>query len=95
MSLLLNYKNVVSNKNAANIIYLVDEKFNILSLKTLGKKLNKREYNINNIEPYSPKSIIKRTEDISRSYTAYIDNEKILTNANGMILRGYSIICSK
>jgi leucyl aminopeptidase len=33
MSLLLNYKNVVSNKNSANIIYLVDEKFNISSLK--------------------------------------------------------------
>ena len=33
MSLLLNYKNVVSNKNGANIIYLVDEKFNISSLK--------------------------------------------------------------
>ena len=33
MSLLLNYKNVVPNKNGANIIYLVDEKFNISSLK--------------------------------------------------------------
>ena len=41
MSLLLNYKNVVSNKNGANIIYLVDEKFNILSLK---KYTNNSEY---------------------------------------------------
>ncbi len=41
MSLLLNYKNVVSNKNTANIIYLVDEKFNISSLK---KYINSTEY---------------------------------------------------
>ena len=41
MTLLLNYKNVVSKKNSANVIYLVDEKFNIINLK---KYTNNSEY---------------------------------------------------
>ena len=41
MTLLLNYKNAVSKKNSANVIYLVDEKFNIINLK---KYTNNSEY---------------------------------------------------
>ena len=65
MSLLLNYKNVVSNKNSANIIYLVDEKFNISSLKKF----------ISNSH-YSFLTDLLKTSDIKREILNFEMNSK-------------------
>ena len=65
MSLLLNYKNVVSNKNGANIIYLVDEKFNISNLKKF----------ISNSH-YSFLTDLLKTSDIKREILNFEMNSK-------------------
>ena len=65
MSLLLNYKNVVSNKNGANIIYLVDEKFNISNLKKF----------ISNSH-YSFLTDLLKTSDIKREILNFEINSK-------------------
>ena len=65
MSLLLNYKNVVSNKNGANIIYLVDEKFNISNLK---KFISKSHYSFLND--------LLKTSDIKREILNFEINSK-------------------
>ena len=65
MTLLLNYKNVVSKKNSPNVIHLVDEKFNIQGLKK----------NINNSE-YSFLTDLLKTSDIKREMLSFEINSK-------------------
>ena len=65
MTLLLNYKNVVSKKNSTNVIYLVDEKFNIQGLK---KKTNNLEYSF--------LTDLLKTSDIKKEILSFEINSK-------------------
>ena len=65
MTLLLNYKNVVSKKKSTNFIYLVDEKFNILNLKKY----------ISNSE-YSFLTDLLKTSDIKKEILSFEINSK-------------------
>ena len=65
MTLLLNYKNVVSKKNSTNVIYLVDEKFNIRGLK---KHTNNSEYSFLNE--------LLKTSDIKKEILIFEINSK-------------------
>ena len=65
MTLLLNYKNVVSKKNSANVIHLVDEKFNILNLK---QYTNNSEYSFLND--------LLKTSDIKKEMLSFEINSK-------------------
>ena len=65
MTLLLNYKNVVSKKNSANVIHLVDEKFNILNLKKYTKD-----------SEYSFLNDLLKTSDIKKEMLSFEINSK-------------------
>ena len=65
MTLLLNYKNVVSKKNNTNVLYLVDEKFNIQGLKK----------NTSNLE-YSFLTDLLKTSDIKKEILSFKINSK-------------------
>ncbi|MDC3120159.1 leucyl aminopeptidase [Candidatus Pelagibacter sp.] len=65
MTLLLNYKNVVSKKNSANVIHLVDEKFNILNLKQYTKN-----------SEYSFLNDLLKTSDIKKEMLSFEINSK-------------------
>lgn len=68
------------------------EGFNIYSLATIKKKLSEKMFVDISIKCYAPTSPIQKSENILRSYSAKLDDELVMTNATGLVLRGFCIV---
>ena len=87
------YDTLISHKKSSENVDSYQNSFNIFSIKTIRRIIESNGFKLIKIERFNMKQNLKKPESSESilSYHSLLDNEKVLTNQLGIIMKDFVI----